>query len=34
MKASEMACKSFAWLTGVIIAEAIVVAIERKVGEQ
>lgn len=30
MKASEMAYKAFAWLVGVIIAESIVVAIERK----
>lgn len=30
MKTSEMACKAFAWLIGVIIAEPIVVAIERK----
>ena len=30
MKASEATCKAFAWLIGVIIAESIVVAIERK----
>lgn len=30
MKASEMASRAFTWLVGVIIAEAIVVAIERK----
>lgn len=30
MKASEIAYKAFAWLAGVIIAESIVAAIERK----